>query len=125
MIGLPKGKADTMGFLIGGVIALLFGILVFIPSVLSYMYYSDENKALNEEAERMGLGEIPGVSLDDEVTFFLVATVVGGLYTAAGGALILTAMTINWGMRGSESSARKSLYDEMSLLTTRCRLSSS
>lgn len=96
-----KGKADTKRYLTSGLVLLAFGILVFIPSVLSYKHFLDEDKAIKEEAARRGIGYIPGVTLADTITFYLALTILGGLLSAAGGGLILAAILSNRGSRDS------------------------
>ena len=106
------GKANTKAYLISGLVVLVFGVLVFIPSVLSYKYFLDENKAMKEKEASQGIGDIPGVSLADTITFFLALTILGGLLSVAGAGLILAAILSNRGTRDTGPDAGKSFRED-------------
>jgi hypothetical protein len=84
------------------------GISVLLPSLLGYLDTMDERKSLREKAEEMGLGDIPGVNLEDTARFFLILLVMGGVLSAAGTALITVAVIWNRGMKGYGNSPQKS-----------------
>ena len=102
-----KDKQDAKVFLVSGLLVLLFGILVFIPSLLSYWYFVDEERAMNEEVERQGIGEIPGVNLEGTVGFFLFLSIVSALAVVLGTVLVSLALMTDEGTRGFEPDTGK------------------
>ena len=87
-----KDSVNAKGLLIGGLALLLVGMAVFVPSVLSYAYFFDEDKAMKERAANQGIEDIPGVTLAGTISFFLTMTIIGVLMSAAGAVLTLAAV---------------------------------
>jgi len=96
-----NGKANATraleGYLLSVLVLLALGSLVLVPSMLAYWYWTDTQKTLKEQAERQGVGEIPGVNLDNEVRWSLTLVVVGGIMIVAAVVLAFVALLRNRG----------------------------
>jgi len=94
-VGAMNGKAnmthDLEGYLLSILVLLALGSFVLVANVLAYSHLTDMQKILREEAEKQGVGEIPGVNLDGEVRWALTLVVVGGIMIVAGVVLALVA----------------------------------
>jgi hypothetical protein len=95
---------DSAGFLVGGLVALVLGLLVLVPSLLSYLDVVAADKEASRRAHEIGLQEIPGVTAHDLLAFFLFLTIYGGAMIACGVIFMLLAL----------SKRRKSEVDQVS-----------
>jgi len=92
MNGKANMTRDLEGYLLSILVLLALGSLVLVPSMMAYRYWTDVQKTLKEQAERQGVGEIPGANVDSQVRWALMLVVVGGIMIVAAVVLAFVAL---------------------------------
>jgi len=80
------------GYMIAGLILLVVGAIVLLPSVLGYWDTLEDRESMREKAEEMGLGEIPGVTLYETLAFFFALAIFGTALLIPGVVLVTVAI---------------------------------
>ena len=79
-------------YMVAGLVLLVVGAIVFLPSVLGYWDTLDDRESMREKAEEMGLEEIPGVTLNETLAFFFALAIFGSALLIPGVVLVTVAI---------------------------------
>lgn len=87
------------GFLLSTLILLAIGILFLASGILLYVQYHDLKAQIDEQAERQGLGSIPGVNLEEQVRMAWLMIVMGAAALSAAMTVALVGLSRKHGLR--------------------------